>query len=696
MIWINLPRSVNCHLKDLKYGLSLFMLLFLGIFSVGCSLLEYTKINDPESLKLLKPEEVKGVPFIQAYLFCHGANQSPSLYVDNYGTIWLHTRCESREQLVQYSKNGLENNLIQGIHANFNQERERITKTLKKVDLKRESPQKFGTGGLVYSGYSIAPYYYIVLNIEGSDLFLEFADYTQKVSIYKRALSGDTQSRDVILSGYINVPVSHLRAFLSSFIENRLSRGESIDTTLIERIGLKETFVVLQAKVEFNEIRKTESIEKYESFLRRFGDTEYAAEVKKRLQELTFEQAKRENTIDAYRAFIARFPESPQKAEALRKLEELSFERASKLNTIDAYKSFIAEFPNSRYAERAKQKILDLETDKSYETVRRADSALAFHDFISKMPPQYYRANEVKETYSKALTSAFLFDCKVNFIGKRKEEIRWFGFGSKTGERHLRDYVVNCSVALSHDVARAIGVPDTLKLEAELPFKQSFIHGQGGLFLGSAAQKDEIMLSTKKTVELIKGRANVDFPLTIEQVMLHVFLIRRGVEAKATDDLTIFTPKVLSLDMADQLTRDTFGKLRVSTLASRYYQRKLFQVSLLDESREIALRIAREVDRTYSEVPSYSYSPNQEQRKKTYGRLADYEVKFSSGTSWTVFVEGVGDHCVLRHDVPLAFDEHIADLPTCKPSIQQIHDVIVNSKYYRNSKPGTIISIRKR
>ena len=75
------------------------------------------------------------------------------------------------------------------------------------------------------------------------------------------------------------------------------------------------------------------TIEGYDKFLNKYGESEYAPEVRKRKEELTWQKAKNENSFFSYKSYMEEYPQGKHFSDALNLAKE-SVERLNRVNSI--------------------------------------------------------------------------------------------------------------------------------------------------------------------------------------------------------------------------------------------------------------------------------------------------------------------------------------------------------------------------
>ena len=136
----------------------------------------------------------------------------------------------------------------------------------------------------------------------------------------------------------------------------------------------------------FEDAKKENTIKAYESFLEKHPVGTFAADARKRIEEICFEDAKKENTIKAYESFLEKHPVGTFAADARKRIEEICFENAKKENTIKAYESFLEKNPDGFFGDEAIKRIEEL----SFENAKKKNTILAYKSYIDKYPESPY------------------------------------------------------------------------------------------------------------------------------------------------------------------------------------------------------------------------------------------------------------------------------------------------------------------
>jgi len=101
--------------------------------------------------------------------------------------------------------------------------------------------------------------------------------------------------------------------------------------------------------------KELDSIESYENFLSKYPESQYALDVRSRIQILRYNQAKKTGTTESYEKFLSKYPNSKYDAELKERILILNYEQAKKDATKEAYKEFLRNYPNSKYTKEIKK-----------------------------------------------------------------------------------------------------------------------------------------------------------------------------------------------------------------------------------------------------------------------------------------------------------------------------------------------------
>jgi len=129
-----------------------------------------------------------------------------------------------------------------------------------------------------------------------------------------------------------------------------------------------------RAASEWAEIKEDTSAARFDNFISRFQQSEFAPLAQQKRDSLTLEKdwqkTKAANSIEAFLIFKGNHPVSPYAKVVDAKISTLrlvaAWQNALKKNTVPAYKAFISDYPASRQAAKAKKKIIDIEVENIF------------------------------------------------------------------------------------------------------------------------------------------------------------------------------------------------------------------------------------------------------------------------------------------------------------------------------------------
>ena len=113
-------------------------------------------------------------------------------------------------------------------------------------------------------------------------------------------------------------------------------------------------------KRDWDHAQQLNTVESYQSFLRKYPQSEFAVEAKARIEELNWIEAQQLNTEDSYQAFLGKYSQSKFAVEARRRLDDICFRQATAENTPTSYAEFLKRFPNSEKSQEARRRLLRL------------------------------------------------------------------------------------------------------------------------------------------------------------------------------------------------------------------------------------------------------------------------------------------------------------------------------------------------
>jgi len=135
-------------------------------------------------------------------------------------------------------------------------------------------------------------------------------------------------------------------------------------------------------KSDWEKAQRLNTIEAYQEFLRKYPNSEFTSDAKKKMEILEWEKAKQDDTIKAYQEFLRKYPNSEFTSDAKKKIEILEWEKAKQDDTIEAYQEFLKKYPNSEFTSDAKKKMEILEWKKA----KQNNTVKAYKKYLSKYP----------------------------------------------------------------------------------------------------------------------------------------------------------------------------------------------------------------------------------------------------------------------------------------------------------------------
>ena len=140
----------------------------------------------------------------------------------------------------------------------------------------------------------------------------------------------------------------------------------------------------------FNEVRKLNTEESYNSFLTKYPKSEFNFDVVKLRNERAYEQAEIQNTLFSYENFIKKYPNALETSKANERIHELAFDQVKSVNTIESYEHYIKTYPSSKLVSEANDRIHSI----AYELTKSINTMNAYKAFMNKYPKskQYSQA----------------------------------------------------------------------------------------------------------------------------------------------------------------------------------------------------------------------------------------------------------------------------------------------------------------
>ena len=142
--------------------------------------------------------------------------------------------------------------------------------------------------------------------------------------------------------------------------------------------------------IYFDEVKKINTEDSYNSFIAKYPASEFKNNVVKLRNERAYEQAEIQNTLFSYENFIKKYPNAIETTKATERIHELAFDQVKSVNTIESYEHYITSYPSSKLVNEANNRIHAL----AYELTSAINTINAYKSFMYKYPKskQYSQA----------------------------------------------------------------------------------------------------------------------------------------------------------------------------------------------------------------------------------------------------------------------------------------------------------------
>lgn len=284
--------------------------------------------------------------------------------------------------------------------------------------------------------------------------------------------------------------------------------------------------------------QERDTIESYEGFLRRHGDSEWTEEASARLEVLLAERgwgvARERDEVESYEEFLGRHGDSEHAEEARARIEVLLTERDRRIaerdwrivrgrDEVELYEEFLRHHGASEYAQEARTRIETLGSEMEWTATREADRISVYEGFLLRNP----RSRRVQDANDRlALLNRYLdgwlgVEEAATVSAYREYLARNPGspFASRAREavagmqaRHLADLLMDGKVearvvgsgiqAISVSLRRLVSYPVT----AELPV---------GIYFVSEDPSVQNMVSTRGTSRILDTDEWVEFSVPV-------------------------------------------------------------------------------------------------------------------------------------------------------------------------------------
>lgn len=146
----------------------------------------------------------------------------------------------------------------------------------------------------------------------------------------------------------------------------------------------------------FRKVEKTNTVDAYNEFLRDYQDAAQVPTATKQRNELAFSLVKASNSLDAFNEFLSKYPYAAQASEAMRMRNRIAFDKAKLENNLEALDNFIIQFPEATEIPEARI----IRRNLMFEKAKKVNTLEAYNDFIAKYPEgqQYVDVFNLKAT----------------------------------------------------------------------------------------------------------------------------------------------------------------------------------------------------------------------------------------------------------------------------------------------------------
>jgi outer membrane protein assembly factor BamD (BamD/ComL family) len=134
---------------------------------------------------------------------------------------------------------------------------------------------------------------------------------------------------------------------------------------------------------DFENASKIDSLEAYETFLKKHPKGEYSQKARRKIELAGWETAKTQDNIAGYENFLAEMflwnnYSGTFNDAAKSRIEELHYKDAQNIDTVRAYSTFLEIYPQGRYTDKAAARLEEVR----YRQVRTSDKTEHYEDFI--------------------------------------------------------------------------------------------------------------------------------------------------------------------------------------------------------------------------------------------------------------------------------------------------------------------------
>ncbi len=155
---------------------------------------------------------------------------------------------------------------------------------------------------------------------------------------------------------------------------------------LVVIIGLSMYIAWWADDAAYKKAVQANTIREYKAFLNRYPNSEFAADVQKRYDELDYRKARKSHTEGAYNEYLREHPHSLYADSVKIFVDDLAFVRVKASNDVSVCRQYLNEHPNSRHAAAVLKKIDGMEKEYYNSKINIAIDRVYRYDI-----DEYYR-----------------------------------------------------------------------------------------------------------------------------------------------------------------------------------------------------------------------------------------------------------------------------------------------------------------
>ncbi len=160
---------------------------------------------------------------------------------------------------------------------------------------------------------------------------------------------------------------------------------------------------------DFESASKINSLDAYETFLKKHPKSKYSQEARKKIELAKWETAKTQDNIAGYENFLAELSGWKKYSGtfsdvAKSRLENLHYKDAQNIDTVKAYSTFLETYPQGNYRDKAAARLEEVR----YRQVRISDKIKHYKDFIKDFPKSRFNRSLLLRIEEKRFKKAVL------------------------------------------------------------------------------------------------------------------------------------------------------------------------------------------------------------------------------------------------------------------------------------------------